>query len=53
MLPRMSSLARRVVRPSNAAVMLTPTFTHDGVEWCSLSIKPSKPTRSANSYSSR
>jgi hypothetical protein len=53
MLPSSSSLARRVMRARIAAVMLAPTFTHEGVEWCSLIIKPSKPTRSASSYSSR
>ena len=41
MLPRMSSFARFVVRPSSAAAMLTPTFTQDGVEWCSLIMSPS------------
>ena len=53
MLPRIRSLARLVVRPSTAAVMLAPTFTHEGVEWCSLIISPSKPTWSASSYSVR
>jgi hypothetical protein len=53
MLPSSSSLARLVVRASTAAVMLAPTFTHEGVEWCSLIMSPAKPTWSASSYSSR
>jgi hypothetical protein len=32
MLPSSRIFACRVVRPSTAAVMFTPTFTHDGVE---------------------
>jgi hypothetical protein len=52
-LPRSKIFARRVVRPSTAAVMFTPTFTHEGVEWCSLIMRPSKPAWSANSYSVR
>jgi len=32
MLPRIRSLARRVVRARIPAVMLAETFTHDGVE---------------------
>ena len=53
MLPSSRIFARRVVRASTAAVMLTPTLTHDGVEWCSLIMRPSNPAWSAASYSSR
>ena len=31
-LPSSRIFARRVMRPSTAAVMFTPTFTHEGVE---------------------
>ena len=51
MLPSSRIFARRVVRASTAAVMFTPTFTHEGVEWCSLIMRPSNPAWSANSYS--
>jgi len=53
MLPRINSFALRVVRARMPAVMLAETFTHEGVEWCSLIMSPSKPAWSAASYSSR
>src|SRR5437879_11479902 len=42
MFPSRRILARRVVRARIAADMLTPTFTHDGVEWCSLTMRRSE-----------
>ncbi len=43
MLPRIRIFARRVVRARIPAVMLAETLTQEGVEWCSLIIRPSKP----------
>jgi hypothetical protein len=47
-LPSSKILARLVTRPNTAAERLTATSMHDGVLWCSLIIKPSKPTSSAH-----
>lgn len=53
MLPSNRILARLVVRARMPAFMLTETPTHEGVLWCSLIIRPSQPTSSASTYSSR